>query len=131
MNNNPKKYLCAALAVAAVVSASAPAGTSLKSMTYALSGASTPSAAGSQTGDTPERDFAVVKKAAVSGAPLDEPGLILPRSYRTETTPIRMQGSYNTCWAFSGLGSLEAFLSHEGRGEYDFSEQHQIGRAHV
>ena len=124
MNNNPKKYLCAALAVAAVVSASAPAGTSLKSMTYALSGASTPSAAGSQTGDTPERDFAVVKKAAVSGAPLDEPGLILPRSYRTETTPIRMQGSYNTCWAFSGLGSLEAFLSHEGRGEYDFSEQH-------
>ncbi len=48
----------------------------------------------------------------------------LPSSYRTNTTPIRNQGSYNTCWAFSGIGTLEAFLSSEGRGNYDFSEGH-------
>ncbi len=48
----------------------------------------------------------------------------LPSSYKTQTTGIKKQGSVNTCWAFSGIGALEAYLSHEGRGDHDFSEQH-------
>ena len=48
----------------------------------------------------------------------------LPSYYKTDTTEVRDQGSLNTCWAFSGLGTLEAYLSRKGRGNYDFSEQH-------
>lgn len=48
----------------------------------------------------------------------------LPSSYTTQTTGIRNQGASNSCWAFSGLGALEAFLSREGKGDFDFSEQH-------
>ncbi len=51
-------------------------------------------------------------------------GSALPSSYRTETTGIRNQGGSNSCWAFSGLGALEAYMSHNGRGDFDFSEQH-------
>ena len=61
-----------------------------------------------------------------SGAPMNEPvgSNDLPSQYRTKTTSVRNQGSYNTCWAFSGVGALEAALSKEGRGDNDFSEQH-------
>ena len=48
----------------------------------------------------------------------------LPSAYRTKTTSVKTQGSYNTCWAFSGIGTMEAFLSHEGKGDVDLSEQH-------
>ena len=48
----------------------------------------------------------------------------LPSAYKTNTTGIRRQGSVNTCWAFSGIGVLEAFLSREGKGDHDLSEQH-------
>lgn len=51
---------------------------------------------------------------------------VIPSSYKTQTTGIRNQGSYNTCWAFSGLGALEAYLSRNGMGDHDFSEQHLI-----
>ena len=47
-----------------------------------------------------------------------------PEYYKSSATPIKRQGSSETCWAFAGLGALEAYLVHEGRGEYDFSEQH-------
>lgn len=60
---------------------------------------------------------------AVSGTTL-QPSSALPSAYKTQTTPIRDQGSYQTCWAFSALGALEAFLSLEGRGNNDLSEQH-------
>ena len=53
-----------------------------------------------------------------------QPSGSLPPSYQTKTTPIRSQGSNNTCWAFSGLGTLEAALSHQGKGDVDLSEQH-------
>ena len=48
----------------------------------------------------------------------------LPSYYKTETTGIRDQGSLNTCWAFSGIGAMEAFLSRDGKGDHDLSEQH-------
>lgn len=48
----------------------------------------------------------------------------LPRSYKTKTTGIREQGAYQTCWAFSGIGAMEAFLSRIGKGDHDLSEQH-------
>ena len=53
-----------------------------------------------------------------------QPSGSLPASYKTITTPIRTQGSYNTCWAFSGIGAMEAFLSHDGKGDHDLSENH-------
>lgn len=60
---------------------------------------------------------------AVSGTAL-QPSQALPSSYKTQTTGIRNQGSHNTCWAFSGIGTLEAALSANGKGDIDLSEQH-------
>ncbi len=53
-----------------------------------------------------------------------EPSGALPSSYVTKTTEIRNQGSNNTCWAFSGIGTLEAFLSSQDKGLNDLSEEH-------
>ena len=72
----------------------------------------------------------VSEDSGVGIAPFSVPGKIfepssaLPSSYKTNTTGIRNQGSSNTCWAFSGIGALEAFLSNEGKGLHDLSEQH-------
>lgn len=60
---------------------------------------------------------------AVSSSTLNPRG-VLPSSYKTETTPIRDQGMYNSCWTFSSLGALEGLLSKEGKGNYDLSEAH-------
>ena len=60
---------------------------------------------------------------AVSGK-VYQPSESLPSSYKTTTTEIRNQGSNNTCWAFSGIGTLEAFLSKDDKGLNDLSEQH-------
>ncbi len=60
---------------------------------------------------------------SISGKIL-EPSGSLPSSYRTQTTGVRSQGGRNTCWAFSGTGTLEAFLSSESKGMNDLSEEH-------
>lgn len=60
---------------------------------------------------------------AVSGSSL-EPSGALPSSYISETTPVRDQGQYNTCWSFSSIGTLESFLIADGKGQQDLSEQH-------
>lgn len=39
-------------------------------------------------------------------------------------TPIKNQGSLDTCWTFGSLGTLESFLLSKGYGSYDFSEEH-------
>lgn len=39
-------------------------------------------------------------------------------------TPIKNQGTLDTCWTFGSLGALESFLLHKGYGSYDFSEEH-------
>ncbi|MDE7389780.1 MAG: hypothetical protein K2M82_02420 [Lachnospiraceae bacterium] len=59
----------------------------------------------------------------VSGSTL-APGFDLPSSHRSVCTPVRDQGSYQTCWAFSAMASLESFLLKNGKGERDLSEQH-------
>ena len=53
-----------------------------------------------------------------------ESGEELPSAYKTYTTGVKNQGSYNSCWAFSGIGTFEAYLSSQGRGDHDLSEQH-------
>lgn len=60
---------------------------------------------------------------AVSGGSV-QPSGALPSSYATNTTPIRDQGAYNTCWSFSAIGAFESFLSVDGKGLQDLSEQH-------
>jgi aminopeptidase C len=37
-------------------------------------------------------------------------------------TPVKNQASTGTCWAFSGLGFIEAELLRMGKGEFDLSE---------
>ncbi len=76
---------------------------------------------GEENGSAPLSSYYIAPSAAPDG-PVESNDL--PSSYKTETTGIREQGSYNTCWAFSGIGALEARLSREGRGSHDFSEQH-------
>lgn len=73
--------------------------------------------------DVDESSGVKIAPYAISGTTL-EPSGSLPSSYYTETTEIRNQGSNQTCWAFSGIGALEAFLSNEGKGDVDLSEQH-------
>lgn len=59
-----------------------------------------------------------------SGSTLTPSGASLPSSYRSNTTDIRSQGSYNTCWAFANIAALETFLIKDGKGTHDLSEQH-------
>ncbi|MDP4119797.1 MAG: C1 family peptidase [Bacillota bacterium] len=40
------------------------------------------------------------------------------------TTPVRDQGNYSSCWAFSGLASLETYLLRNGRGTNIFAPKH-------
>lgn len=60
---------------------------------------------------------------AVSGTYLKSSSA-LPSSYKSENTPVRDQGNYNTCWAFSSICVLENFLLKDGKGAHDLSEQH-------
>lgn len=53
-----------------------------------------------------------------------EPSEALPAAYKSKCTPIRDQGNYNTCWAFSAMGAMESFLLKDGKGEKDLSEEH-------
>lgn len=53
-----------------------------------------------------------------------EPSAALPSAYKSDCTPIRDQGNYNTCWAFSAMGAMESFLLKDGKGEKDLSEEH-------
>lgn len=59
----------------------------------------------------------------VKGSKLNFSGA-LPSSYKSDTTGIRDQGYYNSCWSFSAMGALEGLLSKEGRGKFDLSESH-------
>lgn len=53
-----------------------------------------------------------------------EPSEALPSSYKSNTTDIRDQGSYNTCWAFATMGVMETFLLQDKKGQKDLSEEH-------
>ena len=77
-------------------------------------------------------EIEVTEDSGVGIAPFSVPGKILqpsgalPDSYISTATDIRNQGSNNSCWAFSGIGTLEAFLANDGKGFQDLSEQHLV-----
>ncbi|MBQ5440416.1 MAG: hypothetical protein IIT49_06495, partial [Clostridia bacterium] len=52
------------------------------------------------------------------------PSQAFPSYYKTDTTPIKDQGDHGTCWAFSAMGTLEAFLGIDGKGKQDLAENH-------
>lgn len=63
-------------------------------------------------------------------APADTPvkSLPFPSSYSAVSegyvTPVKDQGSLNTCWDFAAISSLETYLLKKGYGSFDFSEEH-------
>lgn len=117
------KMICAALlaCTAAFCAPVCAAGEPELTARTVLSGASAENMSGAALYD--ERS-GVQKPAYVPSGTQLSASAELPASYVTPTTGIRTQGSVNTCWAFSGLGALEAFLSHDGKGDRDLSEQH-------
>lgn len=52
----------------------------------------------------------------------------LPASYSSVdkgyVTPIKNQGSHNTCWTFAAMSVMESALLKNGYGTYDLSEEH-------
>ena len=40
------------------------------------------------------------------------------------TTSVKNQGINEVCWAFAGMGTLEAYFKLKGLGTFDFSEEH-------
>lgn len=57
-----------------------------------------------------------------------QPRTTLPASYSSADkgyiTPIKNQGSHNTCWTFSAMAVMESALIKNGYGTYDLSEEH-------
>lgn len=123
-----KTAVTAAISVAIVISAAAEANAQIKEEVPVKA------VLASEYSDTYKAylkgEVEVSEDSGVGIAPFSVPGKVLepsgalPSSYTTNTTGIRNQGSSNTCWAFSGIGTLEAFLSKEGKGFNDLSEQH-------
>ena len=123
INNSICKKIISAVLAAVSLAALVPGASAQNSRLPAASGAVLSEAA-AQTEDEPQSGLSAVKVPALSGSEIEEAAVDSLSSYRTVTTGIRVQGTYQTCWAFSGIGTLEAFLSSQGRGFYDFSEQH-------
>lgn len=47
------------------------------------------------------------------------------------TTPVKDQNKSGTCWAFSGISTLEDDLLHRGKGELDLSEMFVVRNAYI
>lgn len=47
------------------------------------------------------------------------------------TTSVKDQNKSGTCWAFSGISTLEDDLLHRGKGEYDLSEMFVVRNAYI
>jgi aminopeptidase C len=46
-------------------------------------------------------------------------------------TPVKNQSRSGTCWAFSGIGLMEAELLRMGKGSYDLSEMYVVNRSYL
>lgn len=46
-------------------------------------------------------------------------------------TPVKNQSRSGTCWAFSGVGLIEAELLRMGKGEYDLSEMFIVNKSYA
>ncbi|MBD5304233.1 MAG: aminopeptidase [Bacteroides sp.] len=48
-----------------------------------------------------------------------------------KTTPVKDQNKSGTCWAFSGISTLEDDLLRRGKGEHDLSEMFVVRNAYI
>lgn len=88
-----------------------------------------------KNGDTAKYNGVIPFPHEMEGTTLRNKGRSsLPSAYKSSvaynpmdlglTTPAKNQGSLNTCWSFSGMSTLEAYLKLKGYGTYDLSEEH-------
>lgn len=78
-----------------------------------------------QTGHT---EAVIPQQYESAPADAENESLSFPSSYSSAAagyvTPVKDQGSLNTCWDFAGISSLETYLIKMGYGAFDFSEEH-------
>jgi bleomycin hydrolase len=72
--------------------------------------------------------FLLILFSSVAGA--QGSGYIFTVKKEMACTPVKNQGSSNTCWCFSGISLFESELLRMGKGTYDLSEMFVVRRTY-
>lgn len=96
-----------------------------KQLIIALGLLATTSAFGART------SFIAPEFAAQKEAKLDSGGYKFTDVKINPTTSVKDQNKSGTCWAFSGISTLEDDLLRRGKGEYDLSEMYVVRNAYI
>jgi len=61
----------------------------------------------------------------------DKEGFQFTTVKELKVTQVKNQSSSGTCWAFSGVGFIEAELLRIGKGEYDLSDMYVVNKSYI
>lgn len=76
-------------------------------------------------------DYTVYKLADPAPQKPDSAGFVFTDIVALPTTPVKNQAKSGTCWAFSGVTTLEEDLLRRGKGEFDLSEMFIVRNAYL